>query len=684
MPRLSNSERLAAVHAKALRQFDDIQSAVRDERMQCLEDRRFYSISGAQWEGPLAQQFQSRPRFEVNKIHLAVMRIINEYRNNRITVDFVAKDGSNPNGLDDVCDKLYRADEQSSVASEAYDNAFEEAVGGGFGAWRLRTDYADSEDDDSEYQKICFEPIYDADSCVFFDLDSKRQDKADAKFCFVLTAMGHDAYREAWDDEPNTFYREIHHTEFDWLTPDVVYVCEYYVVEKAHRVIHIFKGIDESERKVSSEDLEDEMEVLLATGFTEVRQKRTDYRRVHKYILSGSKVLEDCGIIAGNEIPIVPVFGKRWIVDGVERCMGHVRLAKDAQRLKNMQLSKLGEISALGSVEKPIFVPEQVAGHQLMWSEDNIKDYPYLLVNPLTDANGQTVTLGPTAYTKAPEIPPALAALLQVTEQDMIDLLGGRAEEPMVSNISGKAVELIQSRRDIQAFIYTDNFAKAIKRCGEIWLSMAREVYADEGRTMRGLSAGGETEAVELLKPTVSESGEIAYEADLSKAKFDVVVSVGPSSETKRQATVRALTGMMSITQDPETLSVLGSLAITNLEGEGIGEVRNYFRQRLLRMGVLKPSKEEAEALAAESQGAAPGPEAQYLMAAAEQAQAASAKARADTILSIARAEESRAKAAKTISDIDASEIGKARALFELERDSQPEPGASYPSSLPV
>ena len=52
----------------------------------------------------------------------------------------------------------------------------------------------------------------------------------------------------------------------------------------------------------------------------------------------------------------------------------HVRLAKDAQRLKNMQLSKLGEISSLSTVEKPIVTPEQIAGHQNMWKEDNIKD----------------------------------------------------------------------------------------------------------------------------------------------------------------------------------------------------------------------------------------------------------------------------------------------------------------------
>jgi len=39
-----------AIFETALRRFDEIQSAVKDEREQCLKDRRFYSIAGAQWE----------------------------------------------------------------------------------------------------------------------------------------------------------------------------------------------------------------------------------------------------------------------------------------------------------------------------------------------------------------------------------------------------------------------------------------------------------------------------------------------------------------------------------------------------------------------------------------------------------------------------------------------------------
>ena len=572
MARISNDQRLSNLHSEALRQFNDIQTALRDERLQCLQDRRFYSLCGAQWEGPLWDQYENKPKFEVNKIMLAVIRIVNEYRNNRITVDYVSKDGTDNSKLAEVCDGLYRADEQASVADEAYDNAFEEAVGGGIGAWRLRTVYEDEENDEDDRQRIRFEPIFDADSSVFFDLNAKRQDKSDAKYAFVVTSMTRESYKETYNDDPTDWPKIIHQYEFDWATPDVVFVAEYYKIEEKTETIRIFQAIDGTEERYTAKDFENDEtleETLMAIGTREVRQKRVKRMRVRKYIMSGGRVLEDAGYIAGKCIPIVVVYGKRWFVDNIERCMGAVRLAKDAQRLKNMQLSKLGEISALSSIEKPIMTPEQVAGHQLMWAEDNLRDYPYLLINPITGPDGNTQAAGPLAYTKSAAIPPAMAALLQITEQDMQDILGNpQGADKIVSGVSGKAVEMIQTRVDMQTFIYMSNFAKGMKRCGEIWLSMAKEIYVEDKRKMKTIAPTGESSVVELMKPMIdTETGAMVMDNDLSTATFDVVAEVGPSSSSKRAATVRALTGMLQITTDPETAQVLTAMAMMNMEG---------------------------------------------------------------------------------------------------------------------
>ena len=658
MARLTKDQRLANAHYEALIEFDSIQSAMRDERLQCLQDRRFYSIAGAQWEGPLADQFENKPKFEVNKVNLSVMRIINEYRNNRITVDFISKEGDEDDRLADACDGLYRADEEDSAADEAYDNAFEEAVGGGFGAWRLRNVYEDEYDDEDDRQRIRIEPIYDADSTVFFDLNAKRQDKSDAHSCYVLTAMTFDAYKEQWNDDPKSWPREISAHEFDWATPDTVYVAEVYKVEERTEVVRIFQTIDDKEERYSQADFENDEtleETLAAISTVEVRQKRVKRRKVRKYLMSGGGVLEDYGYIAGTEIPIVPVYGKRWVVDNIERCMGHVRLAKDAQRLKNMQLSKLGQISAFTPIEKPIFLPEQVAGHEDMWANANLKNYAFLLVNPVQDANGNEMASGPIGYTKPPQIPAAMAALLQITEQDMQDILGKQeAGEEIAPNISGKAIELIQSRLDMQSFIYLSNMAKAVKRSGEIWLSMAKEILVEPGRKMKAVGAQGELSSVELGRPMLNEeTGEIEYENDISRAKFDVAVDVGPSSSSKRSATVSALMGMIQISQDPETRMVLTSMAMMNMEGEGIGGVRDFFRKRLVMMGVIKPTEDEAAEMMQAMQNQQPDPQSNLIQAITEKEQAQAVRAQADTEYTIARAEETRAKTIETLSSVE-------------------------------
>jgi len=655
MPRISQTERHSRIVQEALREFDNIQSAMKDERLQCLQDRRFYSIAGAQWEGPLGDQFANKPRFEVNKIALSVQRIFNEYRNNRIAVNFISKDGTEDDSLADTCNRLYRADQQDSSAQEAYDNAFEEAVGGGFGAWELRPVYEDEEDPENEYQRIRIEPIYDADSSVFFDLEAKRQDKADATRCFVLTSMTRDAYKEKYNDDPATWPKEIYQYEFDWCTPDVVYVARYYRVEMVTDTVITFEMVDGTEQKYKQSELsDDDVEKLEAIGARETRRRTIKRKRVRLYIMSASRILDDVGYIAGSCIPVIPVYGKRWFIDNVERCMGHVRMAKDAQRLGNMQRSKLGEIAALSSVEKPIFTPEQIAGHQVMWSKDNLENYPYLLVNPVMGPDGNMQAGGPVAYTKSAQIPPALAGLLQVTEQDLKDMLGNQEQgDRIVSNVSGRAVEMVQQRLDMQSFLYISNFSKASQREGEIWLSMAQDIYVESGRKMKGLGDQGELSSVELMKPAIDPAtGEIVSENDLSRARLDVVSSVGPSFTSQRAAIVRGLTGMMAITQDPQTQSVLQAMAIMNMEGEGLKEAREYFRRKLVEIGVVKPTEQEAEALMAAAQNKRPDPNTIYLEAEAQKAVALAEKARADVVNVMADSQLKRAKTEEVLSNV--------------------------------
>lgn len=640
MPRESKQARHERIHAEALEEFDKVQSALRDERMQCLQDRRFCSVPGAQWEGPLSEQLLGRPQMEFNKIKLSVKRIINDIVNSRIGVTFVprsSKTDSDDRLVDLVQGKL-RADEYESDADAAYQNMLREAVSGGIGAVELRHDRVDPDDEEDERTRICIEPIYDADATVFFDLSSRKADKSDARRCWRIHPMTPEAYEAEYGYSATDWPKDVQQTYFDWCTPDVVYVADYYRVEKrkerSQKWVNKLLG---EEKIISGDDLDDEEEMaqLAALGWTMESESKREVREIRKYIMDGARILDESDPLPGKYIPIVMMYGDREIIDNVERCQGHVRLAKDPQRLKNMQLSKLAEIAALTSREKPIFMGEQITGHEQRWAQDNIRDYPFLTVNGFTD-DGQPLPPGPIAYTKPPQVPPALGVLIQQTEAEIREILGSSQQgDEIVSNVSTETTSLVQQRLDMSTAGYLTNYAAARKWGAKVWLSMAADVYVEEGREVRVMSEDGDASFEKINVPRKGPDGALIEGADFERAKFDVYAEIGPSSSSARQATVRAVTGMMTLTQDPQDLKVLTAYAMMNMEGEGIGDVRRYYRKQLVTMGVVEPTKQEAEEMQAAMAAAEqrPDPQAQYLQAEAAKAAADAENTKAKTML---------------------------------------------------
>lgn len=708
MAQQTKEQRLAAVHERALERFDKCYASQREIRLQCARDRRFVFVPGAQYEGDLEEQFKNRPRFEVNKVHQSVIRIFSEYRNNRVTVDFRPDDEAISDQTADFLDGLYRADEQDSGGQDAYDTAFEEGVAGGMGAWRLKGDYQneDEEDEDLEEgerpQRICIEPIPDADNSVWFDIDAKRYDKADASHCFVISGMQAGSYAEMdgadtaaadkWRStrkrlDPagkglSSFDKVERMGVFDWFQPDIVYVAEYYEVELVNDKVSVFKHMASGEEKKlrtrdfdTREEFDAAAQDLLDQGFRLAREKKVKRRQVHKYIIDGARVLEDCGVIAGKHIPVVPFYAKRLFVDNIERIMGQVRLATDLQRLYNMLVSLLAEISVTSPVEKPIFTPAQIAGLEKYWALDNVERYPYQLINPVTDPSGQQIAAGPLGYTKPPAIPPALAGLLQLIGMDLQEVLGSSGDQQeVVSNISAKAVELIQNRLDMQNFIYMDNFKKSMRRSGEIWLSMAKDLYDEDERPMRTVGLDGTDSMEKLRVPAVDKDGKEYRENDPAAGKFKVVADVGPSFTTRRDGTVRAITGLMQFVEDPADRSVLTNVAIQNLEGEGLEDVKRFFRRKGILLGVIKPTDEEAEEIAKMQSGEQPDPNSVFLLASAEKARAQAKESASKAALNVQKIKESDANIAKLLSMIQDGKLDRLLAVADRMQAGQQQP----------
>lgn len=648
------SKRLEAVHARALKRMDAVWLVQEPERRECLDDRRFCTIRGAQWDDEWSSQFENAPRMEVDKTSKELVRIFSEYRNNRISVDFRPDDENGDDDTADALDGLYRADFED-CGQEAQDNAFEEGVGGGMGAWRLRACYEDEGDPDNDYQRIAFEPITDADQRVFFDPEAKRQDKADAKWCIVLTPISKDAFMEQYDDKADSDFARWPVANFKWALDDVVFLGEYYEVEevKTEKVTLTHPVIQDE--KTLYDPTGEELSDLGAQGWTIQRTRVAKKPRVTKYTLSGAEVLDE-EKIAGPNIPVIVFYAKRWMVENIERCAGHVRKAKDPQRVYNAQVSQLAEIAAISPLERPIFDPEQVDGAiAQQWAEGNIKRHPYALAKALRNEDGSIAHMGQVGTVTPPQVPAALAALIQLSSNDIADITGSADQADEVpSNTSAQAIELVHQRVDSKTFIYTDNFGTAVRRCGTVWKGMAAELYVEEGRKMRAIDEKGGDSYITLGEPGLTQSGQQVAK-NVFDGKYRCIVDVGPSSRTRRDATVRSLVGMAEAAgaaNDQELAAACITAALAEMDGEGISDLKKWVRMRAVRMGILQPTDEEKAELAQEAQNQQPDANTVLAGAMAEQASAEADKARAGTIKTLADAELVRAKIEETLAGV--------------------------------
>lgn len=678
---LTKEERLKNVWERATDRFDRCYAKQQQIRLAALEDRRFAFVDGAQWEGGLGDQFENRPRFVVNKVQKAVRRIASEYRSNAMTVNF--RSGEDDARIDDMnaLRTVYRSDEQYSKAQDSYVSAFDEAACGGMGAWRLTNDYdvrVETDYDDDAPQRILIEPISDADISVFFDPDSKKLDKSDAKWCTVLNPISWDTYTTEYLDgavtiaeRPSSFKQVRTLKQFDWFTNDAVYIGEYYEVEQKteefsvwrepHSGIEqkVYAGMDAEEREAAAEQAEEWKSI----GYVKVRSGKRNRKRVRKYFLDGSGILKDCGYIAGTEIPIVVVMGIRQIIDGIERFQGSVRLAKDSQRLYNMQISTLADITAFTPREKPIFTPEQIAGHELTWANDLVANNPYLLINPITGADGSATAAGPVGYIKQPDVPPALAGLIQITAADMMDVTGGDlAAGEVVANTSDALVSRVQAHQDMQVYIFIDGMKRAMQRCGEIYLSMACDVYTEENRKFTAVNEEekNQQETAVINVPTLDSEGRPTISKCFNRG-MDVFVDVGPAFNSRKDATVNAIAKIIPGVTDPELQQLMLMTLVKNLDGEGMDDLSKYARKKLVQAGVVKPTQQEEEELEqAQAEAANQPPDAATLalIAQARESSANATKAQASAVQSLSTAELNQAKAAESVSNTNAAQLG--------------------------
>ena len=86
---------------------------------------------------------------------------------------------------------IIRNIESQSKANNAYNGGFKEMVTGGYGGWRVITEFGD----DSFNQQIRIRPVNSAASSMWFDTAAQEYDKLDSRWVVVTSDMSRTALK---------------------------------------------------------------------------------------------------------------------------------------------------------------------------------------------------------------------------------------------------------------------------------------------------------------------------------------------------------------------------------------------------------------------------------------------------------------------------------------------------------
>ena len=593
-------------------------------REEAANDLIFSTLS--HWDDQLLEESQLSYRGQFDITRKAVRQIMSDLRENPVQVNFEPVDESRDDGAD-LIDGLYRADDRDNQSIEAFDNAIEEAVVCGMGAWELYTDYASSM---SEDQVIKRTPLFEANNTVYFDPNAKLADKSDANHVSILKPYSEDGYKdlveELTGERPDTIGGDFGFPEqsftFPWFTTDKkIYVATFYHRKKVKKKILTLSDPFGGQMTVSDEDIKPVIDELIDAGYEVSGQRNIKKWQVTRYIASGEEILKT-EKIAGEHIPVVPVYGERSVIDGVEYYEGVVRLAKDPQRLHNFALSYMADIVSRSPRSKPIFYPEQIAGFEQMYEQSGAKNnYPYMLNNRF-DPNGNELPLGAVAVMPEQPIPQSLTQLLELTRRSVEDVASaGLPDNVSDIDLSGKAIQSLQNRFDQQSIIYQTNLKHAKRRDGQVYASLASEVF-DTPRTVTIVKPDGTSSKQKIMEQVIdSETGQPHYVRDLTNAEFAVYSDIGPTYSNRKEQTREQLTELLAALPPDDPLRQSVMLKILEMsDGIDMKDFREYSRKQLILSGFKEPETPEDEQLLQQAQQAQQEPDANMVLAQAEAA----------------------------------------------------------------
>lgn len=559
--------------SEALEEFRLSEDAEAFNRKQWIDDVRFARL-GEQWPDGVKRQreIDGRPCLTINRMPSMLRQVLNDARQNKPSIKVHPVDSGAKRETAEIFNGLIRNIEYTSSADIAYDTALDNAVTGGFGYFRITTDYAS---DDQFDQDIFIERIVNP-LTVYGDENSTCADSSDWNKSFITELFTKEQFEKRWKGAKqvnwDADYRDL---PDGWMDGDLVRVAEYWKrTEEAATLLKLSDGMVLYEAEYLK--IKD---ILDAQGIVIAGSRPTKTHKVKQRIMSGAEVLEE-NDWAGKYIPIIPVYGDEVVVEGKRHFISLTRWAKDPQQMFNYWRTASTELVALAP-KAPFIGPKGAFNTDAnKWAAANNVSYPYIEYD------------GPVSPQRQPFAGPPAGALQEAlnASDDIKSVMGiyDAALGARSNETSGRAILQRQRESDTATFNYIDNLSRAIKHAGRVLVDLIPKVYSAP-RIVRVIYEDGTNESVPINQeftpdPAKSQQSKI-YEAgkeqeavqgmtrifDVTTGKYDVTCEVGPSFSTKRE---EAASQMMELGKMfPPMMQVAGDLMVKNMDWPGADDI---------------------------------------------------------------------------------------------------------------
>jgi len=527
----AEKERKGSLLKLAKERFQQAYDAHKDDFNDAEKVQEF--IAYDQWPQGIKsdREGMKRPCLTLDHLNQYVRHVVNSGLMRPRDIRVLSMSAESDDKVAEVLAGMIRQITQTSTSKVAYETGLRHSCQVGFGYWRVRVQAVP---DTKDLKEITIRKIKDP-RMVLMDPFCDYPDGRDANYAFVMTKLTESEFKTQYSTayvkgDYSSWHTLDSNTILPWIEGDPIIVAEYYYMDAG----------------------------------------------VMKWAIICPDCVLDEGIHHGNVMPIIRVVGEEYESRGKERKRGMINPSSmDAQRAYNYSSSAFIEAVALAPLAPYVAAEGQIEQYVGEWKDAHRVPRALLRYKPMS-VEGHLVP--PPQRAEPAGIPAGWQGMMTNLINDTQMIMGlahpsvlGTGGAPVQS---GAGIDAQKEPGEVNTFHFTEHWYMAIEQTGRVIMAMIPHVYntpqavkivGDDGTQQTAMLAPGREESVIETMDAHGKVLSTAYNPSLGR--YDIAISTGPSSASKKSETNKML--MTMVNADPNIMKIAGDLVVGSMDMAG-------------------------------------------------------------------------------------------------------------------